>query len=31
MCFKGIVYESFDKVDFAVCIRLRKIGQLKNL
>lgn len=25
MCFKGIVYESFlIKVDFAVCIRLRK-------
>ena len=20
MCFKSIVYESFDKVDFAVCI-----------
>lgn len=33
MCFKGSVYESFlIKVDFAVCIRLRKkIGQLKNL
>ncbi len=25
MCFKGIVYESFlIKVEFAVCIRLRK-------
>jgi hypothetical protein len=25
MCFNGIVYESFlIKVDFAVCIRLRK-------
>ncbi len=32
MCFNGIVYESFlIKVDFAVCIRLRKkIGQLKK-
>lgn len=33
MCFNGIVYESFlIKVDFAVCIRLRKkIGSPPNV
>ncbi len=32
MCFKGIVYESFlIKVEFAVCIRLRKkIGRTEK-
>ncbi len=31
MCFKGIVYESFlIKVEFAVCIRLRKKNELEK-